>query len=76
MSGNGFCYKLVKSATTFEESEARCRSLDAYLVKIETQMENNFLSNMLMAERGTLNVFSIYMYYDNDAVSCFDGRPT
>lgn len=58
MSGNGFCYKLVKSATAFEEAEARCRSLDAYLVKIETQLENNFLSSMLMAERGTLNLLS------------------
>lgn len=51
LAGNGFCYKLVKTAVTFYDAEAGCRSLESYLVKIDSQQESNFVSNLLMAER-------------------------
>ena len=41
----GSCYKLFTAPETSNNAEAKCRSLRAHLVKIESALENDFLTN-------------------------------
>ncbi|XP_041362239.1 scavenger receptor cysteine-rich type 1 protein M130-like isoform X2 [Gigantopelta aegis] len=47
ISGYGSCYKFFGGAKNLRDASNKCLQLDASLVNIETEEENNFLSNIL-----------------------------
>ena len=44
----GSCYKLFTAPEIWNNAEAKCRSLGAHLVKIKSDLENDFLTNTLL----------------------------
>ncbi|KAJ7370303.1 hypothetical protein OS493_033098 [Desmophyllum pertusum] len=52
----GSCYKLFTVPETWSNAQAKCRSVGAQLVKIESAVENDFLTRTFPKATGSLGV--------------------
>ncbi|XP_074647198.1 neurotrypsin-like [Tubulanus polymorphus] len=47
INNHGICYKVFTDKKSFRNARATCKSFDARLVNIESQLENDFISDLL-----------------------------
>ena len=57
ISGHGLCYKLMPQLAIFETAAEKCDQIEARLVNIESQKENDFLSRWLSSATSMWSLF-------------------
>ena len=60
-TGYGSCYKCFGGARNLRDANSKCSELEASLVNIETEEENNFLSNVLSQTARSKDVVSKFI---------------
>ncbi|XP_053389709.1 snaclec A10-like isoform X1 [Mercenaria mercenaria] len=58
---NSHCYFVGYEARTFSEAHHFCTQREAYLVRIDDYLENNFLKNMLKRSNGKIKHLYLFV---------------